>query len=244
MRKEGQSAKITPGKLQQFENPRTLLTPHKRNLICMKDIIPSPKRTTKLNLTLKSCRIAKSTGRSHHFAIESLKLPSFLFDFLDEQKPQAPKPNREPLNIFETLPLSKKQKIRHSLSINIDEEKLPEIKDKTLMMVRDTKTTSQRKRSTDNNWYKPYVIEISPRASVTLYGVEPINIQDNIEEISKKKHRKFATAKKIRNLTGDYKKKESFMQPVVINSPAKSFAEKLQRVQDIAKEAEENFINF
>ena len=245
MRKDGQSTVITPGKLRQLENPRILLSQKQRNLICIKDVVPNPKKNTKLNLTLKSSRNIKESHRLRRSIAENYRLPSFLFDFLDEERPQAIKPSRGHINIFDP-PLTPERRynmINNSLSIPIDQEKFPDLNEKSLKPVRDIKTSGFRKRSLDPSClYKPYVIEITPRSSVTLYGVEPISINFASADKSPKKHRKYTVANTIRNITGEkYKKNDHSFQPVVINSPAKSFAEKLQRVQDIAKEAEDSF---
>ena len=246
MRKHGKSSLITPGTLKLLENPQTLLAQRKIHLISMKDVVPSPKKNTKLNLTLKSSRVTKSLSQNPKHTAENLKLPSFLFDFLDEERPQIQKPIRKHINIFDRSYSPKRHRVKNSLKITIDEEKLPGISDNTFSILRDVKTSSQKKRSLDTNcWYKPYVIEISPRANLTLYGVEPINLQQANKMVSHKKYRRFSTTVKMRNITGEkFKKSEDYMQPVVITSPAKSFAEKLQRVQDIAREAEDSFNYF
>lgn len=241
MRKDNKSSLITPGKLKFLENPLTILAQPKINLIPMKDVILSPKKNTRLTLTLKSSRVNKFLSQNSKYTEENLKLPSFLFDFLDEERPQIHKSSRKHINIFDNSYTPKRHRIKNSLKGSMHKEKLPDISNNTSSILRDF-TTSERKSSLDADcWYKPYIIEISPRANLTLYAAQPINLQQSNEGISHKKNRRFRTTSKKRITGNKIKKIEDFMQPVIITSPAKSFAEKLQRVQDIAREAEKSF---
>lgn len=239
---------ITPGKLRQLENPQNLLRQRKRTFICIKDVVPSPKRSTRLNLTLKSSRTIKTSSRKHRINKESVHLPSFLFDFLDEERPQAPKPQRDQLNFQESSPLRPKIRVLSNGHIPESdffdqEDKFPELSMQKIMEKRNCKTSNGRNQSMDcTSFYKPYVVEITPRSSVTLYGIEPLDYRNLNTSSSPKRHRNLAKVINMRNITTEkYKKNENYLQPVVISFPAKSFAEKLKRVQDIAKEAEDSF---
>lgn len=241
MSKEGQSSIVTPSKLQEFHSKKFEKI-MRRTLICMKDVVPSPKRSTKLNLCLKSTRATKSSGRNRTVESNSNCLPSFLFDFLDEERPQIVRPSRVPIRSPgpEYFRLRRKTMREQSVEV-LQEEKFPELSVQKFWDRSKCKTSERKKREDNTLFYKPYVIEITPRSSVTLYGIEPINQLSNKSSLPVRKTR---AAKRInmRNMIDEKSKSlDPTLNPVTISAPAKNFAEKLQRVQDIAKEAEISF---
>ena len=242
MKKDRLPSTITPEKLRKLETPAAVLSVRKRNLITMKDIVPSPKRNLKLSLTLKSSRAVKSSSKNRRTTTENSQLPSFIFDFLDEQRPQLAKPMRNPINIFKpsTSTSSKRKNFTHIKSSNEEFHFFkPEIQTSENQILR---IRQGRKHSLDSKkLYKPYIIEITPRSSVTLYGTDPITLTTPISFSNSRKTRRFSTNPNIRNIAGEKKIRENTIQPVVISYPSKTFAEKLQRVQEIAKEAHESF---
>jgi hypothetical protein len=242
MSKEGHFLIVTPSTLQELTDSQRFKTTKRRTLICMKDVIPSPKRSTKLNLHLKSTRMAKSSGRSRTSDSDTKNLPSFLFDFLDEERPKLSKPNRDSIKQYEPklLNLRKNTKINPNYETT-PEEKFPELSVQRFWDRSQCKTSKEKRRGESNSFYKPYVIEITPRASVTLYGFEPIN-QPFANTSTPIRRSKPSKSMNMRNIAADKAfKLDPTAQPITINAPSRSFAEKLQRVQDIAKEAEDAF---
>lgn len=241
MSKEGHSAIVTPSRLQALHSKKFERIMG-RTLICVKDVVPSPKRSTKLNLCLKSTRVTKSSGRSRIAEGDSKCLPSFLFDFLDEERPQIVKPSRVPIKSPgpEYFRLRRKTMREQSVEV-LQEEKFPELSVQKFWDRSKCKTSERKKRESSTLFYKPYVIEITPRSSVTLYGIEPINQLFSKGSLPVRKTR---VAKQINMRSMIDEKSKSLdptLNPVTISAPAKNFAEKLQRVQDIAKEAEISF---
>lgn len=243
MSKEGHFSIVTPSKLQTLYS-KNFGRIRKRAMICIKDVVPSPKRSTKLNLCLKSTRTTKSSGRNRTVDNEKKLLPSFLFDFLDEERPQIVRPGRIPINLPGPEYFKARRKTMHERSVEViheEEEKFPELSVQRVWDRSLCKTSEKKQREEKTLFYKPYVIEITPRSSVTLYGIEPINQFYNKKRLPERKAR---TTKpiNIRNITSDKSKNfDPTVHPVIISSPAKNFAEKLQRVQDIAKDAEASF---
>jgi hypothetical protein len=234
--KKNSYSTITPAKLNDLKNNRMLFNAKRLHLNTMVEVVATPKRITKLNLTLKSPRKVKTCTNGNRHLYQASNLPSFMFDFLDEERPRIPRPPRDPINIFKQYP-KKVKKFEYDV-FSIRDKSSADATDTVLI---DQTTTNKRRSSIDNSLYRPYVVEISPRSNVTLYSIDPISFSSEPVKSLYKKKRKLPTTSHIRNISVEKGRKETVIQRVVINTPAKSFAEKLQRIQDIAKEAEESF---
>ena len=186
--------------------------------------------------------MSKSPCRSRRFDSNPEALPSFIFDFLDEQRPKPYKPTREPAKLHRPKRLNLRKQIKLETNFAVTpEEKFPELSVQRLWDRSQCRTSSQKRRSDTTSFYKPYVIEITPRASVTLYGFEPINHTYSSARTASRRNRPVKSMN-MRNLVIQKTFKfDPTVNPIVINSPSRTFAEKLQRVQDIAKEAEDAY---
>jgi hypothetical protein len=240
------SSVITPKRLTLIQNPKSLLMRRERAQICIKDVVPSPRKATKLNYPFSPTRPLKTPSRDKKRDTDTIGLPSFMFDFLDEEKPQISRPSRDPINIFKIPKEKQKEKklSKGNKSVIIEtESKFPELYTQVNFELRNSKTREGRKHSADDSaYYKPYVIEITPRSSVTLYGVEPISLAVRKNSRVEKHRKNLSTVLNRRNISNEkYKRMDTEIKPVVISTPSKTFAEKLKRVQEIAKEAEKTF---
>lgn len=255
----GYSSSMTPRKLVILENPHS-------NFHSKPATDPGPisihlagaSKQTKILFTFQ--RLDKS---QHKLSLARKKdkkssgLPSFLADLIGESQPAAFFPNRTTYKKeIDNTPSPKKSKIFEDISdfsytdrnVSIEGKSIPTLNFRDVKSAFSKRGRNRSVNIDDHHLYKPYVIEVSPKSRMTLYSTIPI--RDGINLADKSFHRRSRMTNMSKNirlpqLENQYivektKKIETKDQLIVIDHHSKTFAEKLQRVKEVADSTDFN----
>ncbi|CAG9312942.1 unnamed protein product [Blepharisma stoltei] len=248
---------VTPGKLAQLENPMTtFVTKTKIDPAPIQSYLTGTPKSNKPIFTFQ--QVDKSqikTNRKSSIEKKQAILPSFLTDILGESPQTTFFPNQTTYKKFFDKPQSStktKENINNSQpsftdrSVTIEGKGIPSIHFRDIKSSLGRRNLNRSLNMDDHLLYKPYIIEISPKSKMTLYSTIPIKESISLNSKNKNHKRNQSTLSRNQKLPqlenhmsiDKSRRFEPKDQLIVIEHHSKTFAEKLQRVKDIADTTE------
>ena len=222
--------RVTPSKL--ISKPP--IYSHAMNLIPLKKLLMLPPKTPKLFSSFRTSSVQSRPKSQNHSFMKNI--PSFLCEYLNYPEFRSNSVSRQ------------KQRTTQDSYQKPKPEKI-EIHEKTSERTIKAITPNPRivdahstKKCETGLFYKPYMIEISPRAKIRLYSpapILPLNESKSFKKVSKKRYRFHQNCE-----SGLRKEEELRMQPVNVSNYTRSYADKLRKVIEICEAAKEeaNFV--
>lgn len=217
-------ALVTPSKLLK----RPSDTQHTSKMVPLKHLLMMPTKIPKLYSSFRPPSVPPRPKSQKDRYIKGL--PSFLSEYLNcpESRPQSTT-KRKLITQQTAKPLSN-EITPNDISIKNTEKSSCSITPNPYP--RDLK---DYRKGSPGFIYKPYYIEISPRAKIRLYSPTPILSLSQCHNLSRTKKKKNKYAK---NFEGDEKKDiEPRMLPVAINEYTRSYADKLKKLVELSEAA-------
>ena len=217
--------------VQSYMTPSKLLKPpdpaNKIIQLPIKYFLSLPSKTPKLFSSFRSPSVPAQSRPKKIFPNQNL--PLFMSEYLNF--PEPTKPDVRPKSNLSIKELINRSKV----SVKSSEKQKTEYSAIPSAPTQADYDVIQHINKRLNSFYKPYILEISPRAKIRIYSPTPIfQYRQSNQTMRKNKKRK----PRFNSISNTEKKFQEFKaKPIVISGYTRTYADKLKKVLEISEAA-------